>query len=846
MKARHLIPILTLGLGLMPVSAYAVEYPGKNPGKAKLKQAGAGYTLNNNLIKTGFAQKGKQIVFTGFHTADGNTIAAADDTLFTVTLQNGKTLTSADFSCNELCVKKGKKKKSSGATVSATFTAPDESFQIEWQAILKNGAHYLLQEYTIKANKDVAFDSIVPLRYAIQHGGTPEVSGNTTHGNLVVNDAIFTGLETPMSIMTVGGQSEVATKTPTAWSKDHFEGVFGLEGSMASTYGSQYTEKDGPVLKGIVLCENNIGFKKGGSCTFKFSPSSGTISLLGVQLLNEAGKVISEELHTDASKSYKLHVPKAGRYTVRYWASSVSSSGTVDISLPLAESGTASTTANLVEGTWKRRTTLRRGTEWQVSSVIGLFAPEQKRRSFLAYHERERVQPYRTFIHYNDWYEIGIVVHDHKDPAKRTNDTMWENILNVWKTNLMDKHEVGIDCFVVDDGWDDFNSLWDFHVGFPKGFANINRQAKELNAGIGTWLGPVGGYGASKNMRIAYWNKTHPNNRIGSFELSNPEYFKAFTDRCKAMVKAYDMRYFKFDGISTKFHAKGPAGLEDAEGIISVIHELRKARPDLFINTTVGTWASPFWFHVADSIWRQENDFGQLGSMGDARDKWITYRDNLVYEVFVTGAPFCPINSLMTHGTIITKNGPPKVMSREPANCIKEMRAAFGCGSGLQELYVDSDLMMAEDGRLWKEMADCIRWIRKHEDVMADIHWVGGKPWNGSDGSIYGWAAWNKDKCTLTLRNSSASEKTMTTTLRQLLDVPPDYTGTVTLRSAFEDQRNLSIIGEPINVDKEIEITMQPMEVIVMDGKNNLKSSLKKEKKSKKNQKSKKTKKNKK
>ena len=133
--------------------------------------------------------------------------------------------------------------------------------------------------------------------------------------------------------------------------------------------------------------------------------------------------------------------------------------------------------------------------------------------------------------------------------------------------------------------------------------------------------------------------------------------------------------YFKFDGISTPFHAKGPGNEEDAEGIIRVLNALRKKKGDLYINCTVGTWASPFWFRYADSVWRQENDFGTIGA-GDNRDKWITYRDRLVHEVFVQGSPLMPINSMMTHGLMVTKFGPPACMPRDPENVKKELRCA--------------------------------------------------------------------------------------------------------------------------------------------------------------------------
>ncbi len=161
-------------------------------------------------------------------------------------------------------------------------------------------------------------------------------------------------------------------------------------------------------------------------------------------------------------------------------------------------------------------------------------------------------------------------------------------------------------------------------------------------------------------------------------------------------------------------------------------------------------------------------------------------------------------------------------MSKAPDNCIKEMRAAFGCGSSLIELYVDQDLMSQENGKLWNELAACIKWARRNEDVLADIHWVGGNPWDNStgDGDIYGWAAWNPAKCTLTLRNSSDSEKTLTATLREILDVPPMVKkDKVSFRNSFKDQRSIpGLVGKGVDIDQEIQITLKPQEVIVLEG----------------------------
>lgn len=469
-----------------------------------------------------------------------------------------------------------------------------------------------------------------------------------------------------------------------------------------------------------------------------------------------------------------------------------------------------------VTGTWSRKTVLKKGDVWEVSSVIGMFVPGQERRSFLAYSERERAMPWRSFVHYNSWYELNIGRNNVID--KRMTEADCLAVVEAWNKRLFKKHKVGIDAFVWDDGWDDFNSFWDFYQpAFPEGFKNVDAEARKQGAGTGAWLGPVGGYGASKSQRLDFWNRNHEQ-KIGNFQLSNPEYFNAFVGRCSQMIDDYDMRYFKFDGISTIFHAKGPGNEEDAEGIINVERTLRKKRGDIFFNTTVGTWASPWWFQIADSVWRQENDFGTIGE-GDNREKWITYRDRLVHEVFVEGSPLFPINSLMTHGLMLTRHGPPACMPREREGILREMRCAFASGSALQELYVDHELMTELD--LWKDLAECIKWFRGNADVLDDAHWVGENPWDKSAnaGSVYGWAAWNKEKSVLALRNSSKDEKTLTATLRKILDVPAHIKGSVTLKNSFHGQRNIGMTGKPISLDREIVFELKPFEVFVFDGK---------------------------
>lgn len=61
-----------------------------------------------------------------------------------------------------------------------------------------------------------------------------------------------------------------------------------------------------------------------------------------------------------------------------------------------------------LQGLWSRHATLQASRPWEISSVVGIMAPGQQRRSVLAYSERERAVPWRAFPLYNSWYELNI------------------------------------------------------------------------------------------------------------------------------------------------------------------------------------------------------------------------------------------------------------------------------------------------------------------------------------------------------------------------------------------------------------------------------------------------------
>ena len=479
--------------------------------------------------------------------------------------------------------------------------------------------------------------------------------------------------------------------------------------------------------------------------------------------------------------------------------------------------------ATHIEGLWRRNTTLKAGKTWNISSVVGLVAPNQLRRSFLAYSERERAVAWRPYPVYISWYELNIDRNNAPAPSYKGNMTVEQcaDVVSHWKTHFYDKYQMAPKAFVWDDGWDQYGT-WTFNPNFPNGFDEPANEAKQMGTGIGAWMGPVGGYGQSGEYRRAYWRSK------GGMQLSNEDYYNFFIRCCTNMIDRYDFRFFKFDGISAQASAIGPdegtRGEENAEAIISIERAVRQKRPDIFLNTTVGTWASPFWFHFTDAVWRQEGDYGEAGDQGTDRERWITYRDRLVYQNFIQRSPVCPINTLMTHGFILSRWGAVS-KNMDYDGIVREMRCAFACGSGMVELYNDYKLMdeikdnQGNAGALWKDLAECIKWQQEQADVLPDAHWVGGNPWDGKKANVYGWAAWNGKKSVLTLRNPSASAQSFTTTLREALEIPSYVRGKITLTHAFSQAELQGMpINKPIDIDTPLTLNLPGSSVFIYNG----------------------------
>ncbi len=405
----------------------------------------------------------------------------------------------------------------------------------------------------------------------------------------------------------------------------------------------------------------------------------------------------------------------------------------------------------------RRELPLQAAHEVKYSSVIGVAPDKQLRRALLNYVERERAHPYRTFLHYNTWYDLGYF--------GRYDQVGVLDRVHAFGTELKEKRGVTLDSFMFDDGWDDPTTLWHFNPGFPDGLTVFAEAAAEYGIAPGIWMSPWGGYGKPHQERIKYGlQRGFEINREG-FELSGPSYYQYFHDVCLEMIRKYGVNQFKFDGTGNVNEViPGSQFDSDFDAAISLIEDLRAAKPDIYINLTTGTYPSPFWLKYADSIWRGGDDHSFAG-IGTWRQKWITYRDADTYEHVVQAGPLYPLNSLMLHGIIYGRYA--KHLGDDPSNDFEsEVHDYFGTGTQLQEMYITPSLLTKEN---WDALAEAAKWSRENAETLRDTHWVGGDP---AKLEVYGWASWSPGKAILVLRNPSDKPQKFSIDIGQAFEIP--------------------------------------------------------------------------
>eukprot|EP00026_Physarum_polycephalum_P003585 Phypoly_transcript_03598.p1 GENE.Phypoly_transcript_03598~~Phypoly_transcript_03598.p1 ORF type:complete len:671 (+),score=101.68 Phypoly_transcript_03598:246-2258(+) len=423
------------------------------------------------------------------------------------------------------------------------------------------------------------------------------------------------------------------------------------------------------------------------------------------------------------------------------------------------------------------------GKPQQYSATVGVYPKKELLNvAFVDYLEKERASPYHQFLHYNSWYDLRA---DYNIPYHDMNERMCLDRVNIIGEELHTKRNVSIESFLIDDGWDDQNSLWDFNNKFPNEFQDIYKEAAKYNFGLGVWLSPWGGYDIARERRLSYGKKNGLEINDNGFSLSGPKYYNRFLSRVENMLTKQHVNLFKFDGIGVGWDAYGAEKYAtDVSAMLSIIKRLRSIKKDIFINLTIGTWASPYWLLFVDSLWRGQADVNFAGP-GSARRRWISYRDSIIYANIVQRGALFPISNLMLHGIVCAKVGVPlkfgldKVTNEDvdvdmPASMQgkgslgefeEEVWSFFASGTNLQELYLSPESMTPA---AWDILAEAAKWARGKSEILKYSAWLGDDP---GEGYIYGFSSCGKKEGILLLRNPKDGPQSTSFNLSEMFQV---------------------------------------------------------------------------
>jgi hypothetical protein len=416
---------------------------------------------------------------------------------------------------------------------------------------------------------------------------------------------------------------------------------------------------------------------------------------------------------------------------------------------------------------------------WEVTAVT---PQPYVKKWFFTYVDDIRVAPAKPYILYNSWYDLRSEAYAKADkniPKNAVmNDTNTLRIIRLLRKNMIEKHHIRLNAFVLDDGWDNYESAWALNRHeFPNGLRPLADTLAKTGTRLGIWYGPIGGY--SFAMRRVKWMGEHGYEVTGhkyvygsaQLCLAGKNYSVLFQKRTSDMVKNDHVGYFKWDGIqfscSDPTHGH-PVGIYSRravmQSVIAKCNAVRAIDPKVYLNITSGTWLSPWWLQYANQIWMDAADyaFADVPSIS-RRDNAMTYRDYALYDDFKVRDMWIPAANLMTHGIIkgrlenISKGGEP--MDRFTNNAV----LYFARGITMWELYISPDILTDAE---WNVLAQAIHWAESVQDVMATTFMTGGNP---AKGQTYGYVHFKGDKGLIAVRNPKIANDSIRIRLK------PDY-----------------------------------------------------------------------
>ncbi len=360
---------------------------------------------------------------------------------------------------------------------------------------------------------------------------------------------------------------------------------------------------------------------------------------------------------------------------------------------------------------------------------------------FFRYLDEVRVAPLRPFSLYNTWYDLRSPEYSGWSSEKVMSERSGLRMVDILRRSMIEKHGIKLDAFVLDDGWDVYESDWVLRgEQWPRGLKPLAEELKKTGTALGLWFGPTGGY--SFRMKRVNWMRDHGYEVVGRDKnnamlcLAGKNYGALLKKRVTDFAANDSVGYYKWDGI--QFSCSEPdhghpidiySRRAVMESLADMCRAVRRENPSIFLNITSGTWLSPWWVRFANTIWMQGMDYGfaDVPSL-TRRDGAITYRDFILYDDFRRQDFWFPISNLMTHGIIKGQHESVGAAAEPLDKFTDDVLLYFARGVSMYELYISPDILTEGE---WTSIARSMAWARDRFPVLMNTEMVGGNPLKG-------------------------------------------------------------------------------------------------------------------
>ena len=386
-----------------------------------------------------------------------------------------------------------------------------------------------------------------------------------------------------------------------------------------------------------------------------------------------------------------------------------------------------------------------------------------------------------------------------------------------------------LDSYVVDDGWMNYSSFWDFNDKFPNELYNSSLQVNQLASNFGLWLGPRGGYGTQS--QIANWIAQHGFGSVNKqsqndINISDARYLTKLNKEifCEYQDK-FDINYWKLDGMllepsrePSEYYVTGNPLYtisETYERWTDIFEDMRanRAGKDLWLNMTSYTNPSPWHVQWVNSVWMQNTGDTGYTNKFDATDEeaMLTYRDNAYYNFLNEREWQLPNKYFYNHDPVYGLTANDSYNRPDIEYTDDELRNHLYMlgtrGTAFWEYYYSYSMF---DDDKWQINAEAAKWIEDNFDILQKSQMFGGKPENGD---IYGYSCWNGKEGILSIRNPKNVEQSYEVTYDRLIGVGEDL-GTVYGKVVVGDQKHQT--DKALKYGDKVTYTLAPKEVLIL------------------------------